>query len=95
MQQVTPGIRDALCPVEKALRKTFLTALFQGLGEGALGRGFIRLSVKQAVLAIPDPTKDDFENWTTSFVITGRLVAAPREQEEFRTAYHSACLQEG
>ena len=34
VQRITPGIEDALGPVEKALRETFLMALFQGLGEG-------------------------------------------------------------
>ena len=35
------------------------------------------------------------ENWTASCVITGHLVAALRGQVEFRTADHSAFLQEG
>ena len=35
------------------------------------------------------------ENWTASCVITGKLVAALRGQEEFLTADHSACLREG
>ena len=34
------------------------------------------------------------ENWTTSCIITGRLVPALRGQEEFQTADHSACLRE-
>ena len=46
------------------------------------------------VLSLPDPTKTASENWTASYVITGHLVAVLRGQVEFRTADHSACLQE-
>ena len=35
MQRVTRGIGDAFGLPEKALRETFLPALFEGLGEGA------------------------------------------------------------
>ena len=34
------------------------------------------------------------ENWTASCVITGHFVVALRGKVEFRTADHSACLQE-
>ena len=46
MHRVTPGIGDAFRPVEKALRETFLTAIFEGLGEGVMERGVTHLSVK-------------------------------------------------
>ena len=95
MQQVTPGIRDAFVPVEESMRETFLLSLFQGLVEGAPGRGFTRLPVKQARLALPYPTMTDPEKWTASSVVTGHLVTALRGQEEFRTTDHSDCLQEG
>ena len=93
MQRVTPDIRDSFGPLEEALEETFLPDLFQGLGEGSLGRGFTYLQVKQAGLDLLDPTKPAPENWTASCVITSRLVAALRVQEE--TTDHSACLQEG
>ena len=51
--------------------------------------------MKQAGLALPDPTLTDPENWTASCFITGHLVAALRGQVEFRTADHSACIREG
>ena len=86
MKRVTPGIGDIFGMVEKALRETFLPALFRVMGEGAPGRGVTRLPVKQAGLALPDPTLTDPENWTASCVITGHLVAALRGQMEFRTA---------
>ena len=47
MQQVAPGIGDAFVPAEKALRETFVPALFEGLVEGAPERVVTRLPVKQ------------------------------------------------
>ena len=95
MQRVAPGIRDTFSSVEKAMRKTFVPALFQGLGEGAPERGVTRLPEKQAGLALPDPTLTPPENWTASCVITGHLVAALRGQVDLRTEDHSVCLWEG
>ena len=57
MQQVTPGVGDSFEPVEKALKETFVPALFEGLCEGVLERGVTRLPVKQAGLALPDPSQ--------------------------------------
>ena len=56
MRRVTPGIGDAFGPVEKALRETFVPELFEGLGDGVLERGVNRLPVKQAGLALPNPS---------------------------------------
>ena len=92
VQRVTPGIGDAFGPVQKVLRETFLTELFEGQGEGAPERGVTRLPAKQAGLALTEPTLTDPENWTVSCVIKGNLIAARRCQVEFRTADHSACL---
>ena len=94
VQWVTLGIGDAFGPVEKSLQETFLQELFEELGEGAPGRGVTRLPVKQAGMDLPDPTLTAPENWTTYCVITGHLVVVLRGQVEFRTADHSACLQE-
>ena len=88
MQRLTPGIDNAFRPVEKALRETFVPALFERLGDGILERGATRLPVKQAGLAIPEPSQTATENWMASCVITGHLVAALRGQVEFRTADH-------
>ena len=95
MQRVSPGIGDVFGPAEEALQETFLPALFQGTGEGSSERGVTRLSVKQAGLALPDPTKTAPEKWTAYYVITGHLFVALRGQVKFRTADHSARLQEG
>ena len=92
MKRFTPVIGDAFGSVEKALRETFLTALFEGLGGGAPEQGVTRLPVKQVRLALPDPTLTEPENWMVSCVITGHLVKALGIQMEFRTADHSACL---
>ena len=52
-----PDIGDAFGPVEQVLRDAFITSLFQGLGEGTPGIGVTRLHMKQAGLALPEPTK--------------------------------------
>ena len=88
IQRVNPGIGDAFVPAEQALWETFLPAIFQGLGEGAPGRGVTHLPMKLAGLALLDLTKTSPENYTASYVITGHLVAALRGQVEFRTADH-------
>ena len=78
MQRVTPGIRDAFGPVEKALQETFFLALFQGLGKGEPGRGVTHLQVKQAGLELPEPKNTAPKNWKASCVVTGHLVTALR-----------------
>ena len=57
MQRVTPGVEDAFGPVEVALTEIFVAALFQGLREGVPEQGFTRLPIKQAGLALPDPSQ--------------------------------------
>ena len=95
VQRVTPGIGKTFVPVEEALWETFLSSVFQGLVEGAPGRGITRLTAKQARLALPYPTMTDPENWTASSVVTGHLVTALRGQVNFCTADHLAYLREG
>ena len=62
MQRITHSIGDAFGPVEEVLRETFLPALFQGLGEGTLGRGAISIPVKQVGLDLPDLMKTTPDN---------------------------------
>ena len=71
-----------------------MPALFEGLREGVPERGVTRLPVKQAGLALPDPSQTAPENCMASCVITGHLVAALRSQVEFRTSDHF-CLPPG
>ena len=88
MQWVTPGIRDVFGPVEEEIATAFLPSLFEG-------RAITRVPVKQAWLALPDPTRTAPDNWQASCVITGNLVSALRGQVPLRTADHAACLQDG
>ena len=88
MQRGTLGVGDAFVPVDTALKEIFVPALFERLGKGVLEQGVTCLPVKQAGLALPDPSEMAPENWTASCVITGHLVAALRGQVEFRTADH-------
>ena len=57
VQRVTLGFGDAFGPVEEEIKTAFLPELFKGVGDGALGRAITRLPVKQAGLALPDPTR--------------------------------------
>ena len=74
VQRVTPGISNAFGLVEEEIAKAFLPALFEGAGDGAPGREITHLTVKQAGMALPDPTQTAPENWQASCVITGQLV---------------------
>ena len=94
MQPVTLGIGNAFGPVEMAIKETFVPGLFEGLGEGASEQGITCLSVKQAILDIPEPTLASPENRTATCVITGHLVAVLRVQVKFRTEDYSAYLRE-
>ena len=46
MQRVTLGVGDSFGLVEKALKETFVPALFEGLCEVVQERGVTRLPVK-------------------------------------------------
>ena len=64
----------------------------QGVGEGITGRGITLLTVKQAGMTLPVPTKTAPDSCTVSCVITGHPVAELRGLEEFSTADHSSIL---
>ena len=70
VQRVTPGTGNPFRPVKEEIAKAFLPALFEGAGDGAPGREITRLPVKQAGMALPDPTLTAPENWQASCVIT-------------------------
>ena len=55
---------------------TFLPALFQGAMSQIPGRAITGLLVKQAGIALSDPTNTVVANWTASCVIMGNLVTA-------------------
>ena len=95
MQQVTPGIGDTFGLVEEEIATEFLPELFKGMGDRAPGRAITHLTVKQAGLALPDPTRTAPDNWQASCVIKGHLVSELRGQVTLRTADHAACLRDG
>ena len=70
MQWVTTGVGNAFGLVETALKETFVPELFEGLRADVPEQGVTRLTVKQAGLALPDPSQTALENWTASCVIT-------------------------
>ena len=82
-------------PVKKALRGSSIPALFQVVGGETPVWGFTSLTVKQAGIALIDPTKTAPENWMASCITTGHLVAALRVREEFQTSDHSEILRYG
>ena len=66
MQRVTLYKGMAFQVVEDALRGIFLLALFKGVTAQILGRTIIGLPVKQARIALPDPTWTAGANWKAS-----------------------------
>ena len=74
MQRVTLDIGTAFHPIEDALRD---------------GRVVTGLSVKQDVIALPDPTQTSRSNWTVYCVITGHLVTALNGTSDFWSGYHA------
>ena len=94
MQRVTPEIGDAFGTVDKVTRNSLMLNLFQGVGEGIMGRGITCLPVKQTGLTLPDPRLMDPENWTASCVITGNIVAALMLQDEFKMENHAEFIRE-
>ena len=62
MQRVTPGIGNDFGPVEEDIKTAFIPELFHCVVDGAPGRVITRLSVKQAGLALPDPTRTAPDN---------------------------------
>ena len=75
---VTPDIGMAFQVVEDLLRDIFLPSLFQGGTSQIPGRFITGLPVKQAGIALPDPTWIAQANWAASCMITGHLVAVLR-----------------
>ena len=95
VQRVTPGIGMAFKAVEDELQYTFLPSLFQGATSQIPGSAITGLPIKQAVIALPNPTRTVGANWTASCMITGHLVAALRGTAEFRSDNHAFLMEEG
>ena len=84
MQCVTPEIGMDFQGVKDVLWYIFLPALFQGATTQIPRRAMANMPVKQARLALPDPSWTLRANWMASCMITGHLVAALRRTAEFR-----------
>ena len=95
MQQDAPNIGYAFGPVKDALWDDFVPALFQVVGGETPLWGFTSLTMKQAGIALIDPTKTAPENWMASCITTVHLVASLRVREEFQTANHLEILRYG
>ena len=76
VQRVTQDIGTAVHPMEDDLRDAFLPHLFKGATLQTPGRAVTGLPVKQAGIALPDPTQNPRANWKVSCVITVHLVSA-------------------
>ena len=95
MQRVTPGIGMVFQPVEDEMQDTLLPDLFQGDTHQVPERAITGIAVKQAGIALPEPTQTALNNWTASCVITGHLVASLRGTAEFRLGDHALLMGEG
>ena len=93
MQRVTPDIGDLFVLVKKAPTDSFMPSIFQGVGKGILGQGVTCLTVKRAGMALLYLNMTAPENSTASCVVTGHLIAVPRDQKEFKTWDHAKFLR--
>ena len=89
MQRVTPDIGTMFQTIEDALHDTFLPALFKGGISQIPGRAVTGLPVKQAMIALPEPTQTLRAKWMASCVITGHLVSALCGTAEFWSGNHA------
>ena len=95
VQHVTLDIGMSFHVVEDALWGVFLAYLFQGGMTHIPGRSITVVLVKQAGIALPNPTRTVGGNWTVSCVITGHLVTALRGTAKFRLFDHALLMGEG
>jgi hypothetical protein len=95
LQRVTDGLGKEFRGVEDALMTKFLPALFGTTETNNSLRQLACLPVKKSGFAIPDPTTTADENWTTSTVVCGHLIAVLRGTEEFCSVDHNHIMAEG
>ena len=95
VQRVTPDIGMAFHVVENTLRDILLLALFQGGTSQIPRREITSLPVKQAGIALPEPTQTVGANWTVSCVIIGHLVVALHGMAEFMSVNCALLMGEG
>ena len=92
VQRITSYIGMKFQVVDDALWGTFLLSLFQGATSQIPGREITGMTVKQARIALPDPTRTAGANCTASYVITGHLVAALLGTDESRSDDHALLM---
>ena len=95
VQCITLEIGMAFQLVEDVLQEIFLPSLFQGDTYHIPGRLITGMPVKQAGIALPNPTRNAGENFTESCMITGHLVVALYGTAEFRSGNHALIVEEG
>ena len=74
---------------------TFLPSLFQGALSQIPRRAITGLPVKQAGIALPNPTQTAGAKWTSSCIIIGHLAAELRGTSKFGSGDHSLLMGEG
>ena len=94
LQRVVPGADAAMAPLEDAITRTFLPALFQEQPEDRLHelRVQISLAVKAAGLGIHHPVHCGGTNHATSLEVTGGLVRSLLNGQHLNTATY---IEEG
>jgi hypothetical protein len=96
VQRVCEGIGESFTPLQKAISEDFLPALFRDtLNE----KDDVRLKlcclpVKQAGLALPDPTKSAPSNYEASTCVNSHLIAALKGTEVFSSLTHVVTIKE-
>ena len=95
LQRVTEGLGVEFGDIEKALKTTFLPALFGDDIPDNIPEKLSILPVKKAGLALLDPVATAKSNWEASTVVCGHLVVAIRGTTGFRSADHRAIMKAG
>jgi hypothetical protein len=88
LQRVLPDSATSFAPVEEALQKVFLPALFQEPEVGEL-RHLLSLAVSQAGVGISNPTLTADDAHRTSVACTSHLSTTLREGQDLDAQVHS------
>jgi hypothetical protein len=90
LQRVVPGIEGVLAPLEEAIQKFFLPALFEESEANLTAlRPLLGLGVGKAGLGVPDPSDTARGNLIASQSITGALTESLVERSPLNTVVYS------
>jgi hypothetical protein len=90
LQRVVPGIEDAMAPLEQAIQKFFLPALFEESEANLTAlRPLLGLGVGKAGLGVPDPGATAKANLLASQTITGSLTESLVARAPLNTVAYS------